>query len=85
MGAAPAPEFRQGVLGSPLDQRYTFHSFVEGPSNRVALAAARAVAKSMSRFNPLFLHATVGLARRISFGDPAQSLRQNPKSRVVYC
>ncbi len=62
-GAAPAPEFRQGVLGSPLDPRYTFQSFVEGPSNRVALAAARAVAESMSRFNPLFLHATVGLGK----------------------
>jgi chromosomal replication initiator protein len=84
-GAAPAPEFRQGVLGSPLDQRYTFHSFVEGPSNRVALAAARAVAESMSRFNPLFLHATVGLGKtHLLQAIAAESLRQNPKSRVVY-
>jgi chromosomal replication initiator protein len=85
MGAAPAPEFRQGVLGSPLDQRYTFQSFVEGPSNRVALAAARAVAESMSRFNPLFLHATVGLGKtHLLQAIAAESLRQNPKSRVVY-
>ena len=84
-GAAPAPEFRQGVLGSPLDQRYTFQSFVEGPSNRVALAAARAVAESMSRFNPLFLHATVGLGKtHLLQAIAAESLKQNPKSRVVY-
>ena len=84
-GGAPAPEFRQGVLGSPLDQRYTFNSFVEGPSNRVALAAARAVAESMSRFNPLFLHATVGLGKtHLLQAIAAESLRQNPKSRVVY-
>lgn len=84
-GAAAAPEFRQGVLGSPLDQRYTFNSFVEGPSNRVALAAARAVAESMSRFNPLFLHATVGLGKtHLLQAVAAESLRQNPKSRVVY-
>jgi len=84
-GGAPATEFRQGVLGSPLDQRYTFNSFVEGPSNRVALAAARAVAESASRFNPLFLHATVGLGKtHLLQAIAAESLRQNPKSRVVY-
>ncbi|MBL8578024.1 MAG: chromosomal replication initiator protein DnaA [Mesorhizobium sp.] len=82
---APAPEFRQGVLGSPLDARYTFQSFVEGPSNRVALAASRAVAESASRFNPLFLHATVGLGKtHLLQAIAAESLRQNPKSRVVY-
>ena len=84
-GAAHAQEFRQGVLGSPLDQRYTFQSFIEGSSNRVALAAARAVAESMSRFNPLFLHATVGLGKtHLLQAIAAESLRQNPKSRVVY-
>jgi len=84
-GAAPAPEFRQGVLGSPLDQRYTFQSFVEGASNRVALAAAKAVAESASRFNPLFLHATVGLGKtHLLQAIAAEALRQNPKSRVVY-
>jgi chromosomal replication initiator protein len=82
------PEFRQSVLGSPLDPRYTFSSFIEGPSNRVAFAAARAVAESQSsavRFNPLFLHATVGLGKtHLLQAIAAESLRQNPKSRVVY-
>ncbi|MET3660575.1 chromosomal replication initiator protein [Aquamicrobium ahrensii] len=81
-------EFRQSVLGSPLDPRYTFASFVEGPSNRVAFAAARAVAESHSsavRFNPLFLHATVGLGKtHLLQAIAAESLRQNPRSRVVY-
>ena len=44
-GMASQPEQRQSVLGSPLDNRYTFQSFIEGPSNRVAFAAARAVAE----------------------------------------
>jgi chromosomal replication initiator protein len=84
-GGSPAPEFRQGVLGSPLDQRYTFQSFVEGASNRVALAASRAVAESNSRFNPLFLHATVGLGKtHLLQAIAAEALKQNPKSRVVY-
>jgi chromosomal replication initiator protein len=81
-------EFRQSVLGSPLDPRYTFNSFIEGPSNRVAFAAARAVAESASsavRFNPLFLHATVGLGKtHLLQAIAAESLRHNPKSRVVY-
>jgi chromosomal replication initiator protein len=81
-------EARQSVLGSPLDPRYTFASFIEGPSNRVAFAAARAVAESQSsavRFNPLFLHATVGLGKtHLLQAIAAESLKQNPRSRVVY-
>ncbi len=74
---APAPragvqaegEFRHNVLGSPLDPRYTFSSFIEGPSNRVAFAAAKAVAESQSsavRFNPLSCMPPSASARRIS-------------------
>ncbi len=85
---AAEPETRHSVLGSPLDPRYTFSSFVEGPSNRVAFAAARAVAESQSsavRFNPLFLHASVGLGKtHLLQAIAAESLRQNPRSRVVY-
>jgi chromosomal replication initiator protein len=84
-GRAAAQPPRNGALGSPLDPRYTFGSFVEGPSNRVALAAARAVAESMSRFNPLFLHATVGLGKtHLLQAIAAESLAQRPSSRVVY-
>ncbi|TIS48492.1 MAG: chromosomal replication initiator protein DnaA, partial [Mesorhizobium sp.] len=87
-GAPAETEFRHNVLGSPLDPRYTFASFIEGPSNRVAFAAAKAVAESQSsavRFNPLFLHATVGLGKtHLLQAIAAESLRHNPKSRVVY-
>jgi chromosomal replication initiator protein len=86
--AGAEPEARQSVLGSPLDGRYTFQSFVEGPSNRVALAAARSVAESGPngmRFNPLFIHATVGLGKtHLLQAIAAESLKQNPKARVVY-
>ncbi len=76
------------VVGSPLDQRYTFDSFIEGPSNRVALAAARSVAESGSsqvRFNPLFVHASVGLGKtHLLQAIAAEAIKRNPKSRVVY-
>jgi chromosomal replication initiator protein len=81
------PEQKQSVLGSPLDNRYTFESFVEGPSNRVAFAAARAVAEQSvnARFNPLFVHATVGLGKtHLLQAIAAESIKRFPQSRVVY-
>ena len=79
---------RQNVIGSPLDARYTFESFIEGASNRVAFAAARAVAEHASnavRFNPLFLHASVGLGKtHLLQAIAAESLKRRAQSRVVY-
>ena len=59
-----------GFEGSPLDPRYTFDSFVVGPANRMAHAAATQVADTVLAeergFNPLYLHSASGSARRIS-------------------
>ena len=53
--------------GSPLDPRHSFETFVEGRSNGLALAAARRVAESRPgepvAFNPLYIHASVGLGK----------------------
>jgi chromosomal replication initiator protein len=76
------------VIGSSLDARYTFASFVEGNSNRVAHAAARTVAESgmgAVRFNPLFIHASVGLGKtHILQAVAAEAIARNPSNRVVY-
>lgn len=66
MGRATGAEMSPGFSGSPLDPNFTFSSLVEGSSNRMACAAARSVAEAdgaAARFNPLFIHATVGLGK----------------------
>ena len=61
-----AREAAVGFAGSPLDPNFTFSTLVEGSSNRMACAAARSVAEAdgtAARFNPLFIHANVGLGK----------------------
>jgi chromosomal replication initiator protein len=78
-GSAPAfheplaePPTRYGArsearayVGAPLDQRFTFDTFVVGKPNEFAYACARRVAESpaMQGFNPLFLYGGVGLGK----------------------
>ena len=47
-----------------FNPKYSFESFVPGPSNRLALSASRAVAESPGQtYNPLFLHSGAGLGK----------------------
>lgn len=69
-GHAPAPRLSssQGSFGgSPLDPRLTFETFVVGRSNSLAHAAATQVATASRdtpvMFNPLYVHAQVGLGK----------------------
>lgn len=72
--------------GSPVDGRYTFDTFCEGPANRVALAAARMVAEgnTPSSFNPLFLHAGVGRGKSHLLHAMTQAARAAGNRNVVY-
>ncbi len=87
--AAPAqrPRQNQGPLGgSPVDPRYSFASFCEGPANRVALAAAKMVSEAATpAYNPLFVHAGVGRGKSHLLHATTQAARINgPGRNVVY-
>lgn len=76
------------VIGSPLDNRFDFSTYIEGASNRVALAAAKTISESglgAIRFNPLFIHSNVGLGKTHLLQSIAAAASQNnPSTRVVY-
>ncbi len=72
--------------GGALDARFTFDSFVVGPPNELAHAAARRVAESgPPTFNPLFLYGGVGLGKTHLMHAIAWELRNSdPSLRVLY-
>jgi chromosomal replication initiator protein len=65
----PAPSVTRAdtIFGSPLEKRFTFASFVVGNSNRLAHSAAIRTAQTKPGnpilFNPLYIHAPVGLGK----------------------
>ncbi|KPL52602.1 chromosomal replication initiator protein DnaA [Prosthecomicrobium hirschii] len=75
------------LYGSPLDPRYSFDTFVEGRSNSLALAAARRVAEARPGeavgFNPLYLHAAVGLGKTHLLQAVARAAKEQGR-RVLY-
>ena len=65
---------------------YTFENFIEGPSNRFALAAAKAVSENPARqYNPLFIHGGVGLGKTHLLQAVCRAvLDRNPSAKVLY-
>ena len=74
------------MVATDLDPRFTFDSFVVGPANRLASAAARRVADAPgTSYNPLFIYSSSGLGKsHILNGIAHYAARVHPGYGVVY-
>lgn len=83
----PAPAEEGALIGAPLDRRFTFDAFLVGDSNRLAHAAALRVASASphepAQYNPLYIHASVGLGKTHLIQAIAQSALSTGQ-RTIY-
>jgi chromosomal replication initiator protein len=87
-GSAPISAVHEALGGSPLDPRLTFESFVVGRSNTLAHAAAKQVAQGRRgdpvMFNPLYIHAGVGLGKTHLLQSVAWAGNVSAERKVLY-
>jgi chromosomal replication initiator protein len=69
-----------------LNSKYTFDSFVIGPSNRFAHAASLAVADSPAKaYNPLFIYGGVGLGKtHLMHAIGQHAAHKTSKAKILY-
>ena len=72
--------------GSPINSKFTFDSFVVGPSNEMIYAAAKAVAENPGdSYNPLFVYGGTGLGKTHILMAIANYLKlHKPTLNVLY-
>jgi chromosomal replication initiator protein len=84
----PISAVHEALGGSPLDPRLTFETFVVGRSNTLAHAAAKQVAQArrgdMVMFNPLYVHAGVGLGKTHLLQSLAWAGNAAAERKVLY-
>jgi len=85
LAAAPV-EAAPAIPDFVYNPTYTFENFIEGPSNRMAFAAAVAVSENPATlYNPLFIHGGVGLGKTHLLQAICRAiLNRNPQAKVLY-
>ncbi len=79
-------KWKTSARAAGLIFEYQFDNFVVGSANRLAAAAARAVAEKPGRtYHPLFIHSASGLGKtHLLHAIGLEALRRRPRSKVIY-
>lgn len=74
------------IESTPINPKYTFDTFVVGPSNRFLYAASKAVADNPgNNYNPLFIYGGAGLGKTHMMHAIANHIKLNhPTLNVLY-
>lgn len=82
----PSQAHMEPKLASNLNPKYTFETFIVGNRNRLAHAAARAVAERPgTMYNPLYFYGGVGLGKtHLMQAVGNEVLRRDPNKRILY-
>lgn len=84
--ALTEPETDRTPKTNLFNPKYTFESFIVGNNNRLAFAAAQAVAdKPGEAYNPLFIYGGVGLGKTHLMQAIANAITEHsPKKKIAY-
>lgn len=90
--AAPAETAKEAESPAAHSEHYTFDTFIVGPSNRFAYAAAKAVAadpggliNNENNYNPLFIYGNSGLGKTHILKAICSEIEKNfPAMNVLY-
>ncbi len=84
--AGQAASVQSNPSNQPLNDRYSFETFVIGKSNQLAAAAAHAAVEAPGKtYNPLFIYGATGLGKTHLMQAIAHAmLRRRPETRVLY-
>ena len=80
-------EKRRSPAADPFgSEEFTFEKFIVGNSNKLAYAAAKAVAENIAnKYNPLLIYGDSGLGKTHLLYSIAHAIRHNrPQNRIVY-
>ncbi|MDR3691657.1 MAG: chromosomal replication initiator protein DnaA [Fimbriimonas sp.] len=84
--SAPIPISTSVDTGFRPYEKFSFDTFVVGPSNRLAVAGAKAVAQNPGKkYNPLFIYGASGLGKTHLLHSIAREIRAvDPKCPIAY-
>lgn len=81
------PGIQKLKIDSQLNINYSFNSFIEGETNRLASSAGKAIAKRPggTSFNPLFIYGGVGLGKtHLAHAIGLEVKEKHPEKTVLY-